>query len=123
MSYPMDILRGLYHHRPEAANRLFDRLATLMLKNGKPEIYENYNPMTGQAQECPNFSWNGQVVDILLRDMFGIAWKDGEVAATSAGAPADWDQWAVRGVRIHGKRYDIIGKKVDGQWRHEVKEK
>jgi putative isomerase len=122
MSYPMDILRGLNYHDKAAAARLLDRLLNIMLPGGEPAIYENYHPLNGQPMECPNFSWNGQIIDIIMRDMFGISFVDGEVSATSAGVPDDWDSWKVKGVVLHGKRYTISAKKSRGCWRHEIKE-
>lgn len=120
MSYTMDILRGLCYHSPEAAGMLLDKLLNMMLPDGVPAVYENYQPLTGAGIECPNFSWNGQIVDIIMRDMFGISCKNGIVTATSKGVPREWDHWKVGGVCLHGKRYSIIGKKVREQWRHEI---
>ncbi|MCA1809549.1 MAG: hypothetical protein LC725_08895 [Lentisphaerae bacterium] len=122
MSYPMDILRGLAHHDRGAAARLLDRLINIMLPDGEPAINENYQPLTGLPLECPNFSWNGQIIDIIMRDMFGISCRDGQVSATSAGVPDDWDHWKVANVRLHGRRYDISAVKTQGQWRHEIVE-
>ncbi len=119
MSYTMDILRGLCYHAPEAAGMLLDKLLNMMLPNGVPAVYENYHPLTGLGIECPNFSWNGQIIDIIIRDMFGISCKNGTVAATSKGVPPEWDHWKVSGVCLHGKSYTVSGKKVHGQWQHE----
>jgi glycogen debranching enzyme len=122
MSYPMDILRGLMHHDVDAASKLFDKLVNTMLPDGEPSIYENYNPETGVGICCPNFSWNGQIIDIIMRDMFGISYEEGKVTATSAAVPLQWDNWKVKNVVLHGKSYTVSGKKVDGKWEHEVVE-
>jgi hypothetical protein len=123
MSYTMDILRGLYRHRREVANRLLDRLLAYMLPSDGPAVYENYNPLTGQFQDCPNFSWNGQVIDIVLRDMLGIAWTPDGVIATSVGAPADWTEWRVTGLPMAGGRWDVEGARTPSEsgpstWQH-----
>lgn len=123
MSYPIDILRGLSWHDKTAAGKLLDRLLNMMLPEGQPAVYENYHPLTGQPMECPNFSWNGQIIDIIMRDMFGISFDGAKVSATSAGVPPDWDSWKVKSVVLHGKRFNISAKKCRGQWQYEIKEK
>lgn len=122
MSYPMDILRGLFKHDRGAAHKLLDRLLALMMKDGIPAAYENYHPLTGQALECPNFSWPGQLTDILLRDMFGIAWRDGELHITSHGVPDDWDHWSLRNLQLHGRRFAIDARRRDGHWHYDIRQ-
>lgn len=120
MSYPIDILRGLNYHDTDAANKLLDKLLNLMLKDGIPAIYENYQPLTGVGIECPNFSWNGQIIDIIMRNMFGISFENGKVIATSSGVPDDWDNWSIKNLYLHGKHYDISANKKSGKWQYKI---
>jgi len=117
MSYTIDVLRGLCLHAPLAAHKLLDRLLEMMLPNGQPAIYENYNPVTGQPQDTANFSWNGQLIDVIMSDMLGISAHEGSIEVTAPAVPAEWDEWSVRNLRLGRDRYSIAGIRAAGEWR------
>lgn len=114
MSYMVYILRGLFRRAPEAGWALLDRMLDYLVVNGNPRVFENYNPVTGQGQDCPDFGWHGMLVDVVLTEMLGLSLdskRDYTPAPGGCKAPAHWRDWRVHNVPVRGKRYTVSGRR------------
>ena len=127
MSYMIPILRGLFRRAPEAGWKLLDRMLDYLVVDGNPRVFENYNPLTGQGQDCPDFGWHGMLVDVVLTEMLGLGLDPKRDYTPSPGAcraPAHWGEWRVRNLRARGKRYTVSGRPAAGApgWEVDVDE-
>lgn len=126
MSYMTYILRGLLRQSPQTGWALFDRMLDYLVVEGQPRIFENYNPITGQGQDCPDFGWHGMLADVFLIDLLGLQLERSREFAPTAGfcrAPVSWGTWSVENLRIRGRTYDVKGRFIKGAWTVDVNER
>jgi hypothetical protein len=77
-------------------------------------VFENYNPLTGEGQDCPDFGWHGMLVDVVLTEVLGLVLSPGRGYLPEAGtcrAPSDWREWRVENIPVRGRRYSAVGRK------------
>lgn len=113
MSYMIPILRGLFRRAPEAGWKLLDRMLDYRIVDGNPRVFENYNPVTGEGQDCPDFGWHGMLVDVVLTEVLGLVLNPGRGYVPEAGAcraPSDWSEWRVENLSVRGRRYSAVGR-------------
>ena len=82
-------------------------------KDGRPYIAESANPYTGSwfGNNMPNHSehyLHSGYVDLVLSGLLGIRPGANGTLVINPLIPADWDWFAVEGLRIHGQRIDVI---------------
>lgn len=121
MSYMIPILRGLFRRAPEVGWKLLDRMLDYLVVDGNPRVFENYNPVTGEGQDCPDFGWHGMLVDVVLTEVLGLVLSPGRGYHPEAGtcrAPSEWEDWRVENIPVRGRRYSAVGRKrmPGGTW-------
>ena len=120
MSYMIYTVRGLLRRAPDAGWKLLDRMLDYLVVDGNPRVFENYNPVTGQGQDCPDFGWHGMLVDVVLTELLGLRLdveQDYTPGPGACHAPAHWAEWSVRNLRVRGARYTAHGRRADrGGW-------
>lgn len=116
MNYTVYILRGLFRYRPAAAWRLLDRMLDALMLSGIPNIFENYNPQTGQGYDAANFGWAGLLVDVILRDMLAIKPTTDGLQIGQPRCPAEWKEFEISHLYCHGALHHIVAKQTSEKW-------
>ena len=122
MSYMIPILRGLFRRAPEAGWTLLDRMLDYLVVGGNPRVFENYNPVTGVGQDCPDFGWHGMLIDVVLTELLGIGLDPGDNYRPRPGrcrAPRGWSEWRVENLYVRGRRYNAHGRHQGDVTKHD----
>jgi len=115
MSYTIYILRGLFRLRPQAAWKLLNRILDMLCPEGTPRIFENYNPVTGEGQDCANFSWHGMLIDVIISEMLGLQ-TGPDLSAAGCACPDEWKEWSIENLHFKGDTYSIQAIREKGSW-------
>jgi putative isomerase len=114
-NYNVFVLRGLLSRKPEYAFRLFDRILDTMIRPEGPMVFENYNPLTGQYYDCPNFTWQMMYFDVILRDMLGVRMEAGVPRARPARVPDAWQYYRVDNLKADGMTWTVHWDAAEGR--------
>lgn len=120
MNYTTYVLRGLFRYRPEAAWKLLDRVIDGLMPKGIPNIFENYNPETGQGYDAANFGWAGLLVDVILRNMLAIESTRDGLTFGKPRCPTKWQGFEITHLFCHGTVHHIAAKQIEGRWDTEI---
>ncbi len=116
MSYLVYILRGLFKYDPTAAWKLFDRILDGLMPMGIPNIFENYNPETGQGYDAVNFGWAGMLLDVIIRNMLDIRPEKDKLICGDPKCPDSWNDFEINNLPLREKTYNIHGSFRNGSW-------
>lgn len=116
ISYNIMILRGLFRHRPDAGWKLLDRIIDMLLPEGIPNLFENYNPLTGQGYDTADFGWHGMLLDVIIQEMLGIKAGGLELEVGEIHCPEEWTEWHIHHLYYGGKYYDIHSRREGDRW-------